>query len=88
MLRGVLTAAALTAVTGLVAFGGVDNAAHLGGFLAGLGLGWLLIPPHGPIPTGTVIPLRRAGWCALVVVVLFSLVAVLAIMHILPAPAR
>jgi membrane associated rhomboid family serine protease len=87
VLRTMAVVAALVAVTGLVAFRVIDNAAHAGGFIAGIGLGYLLIPAAGPIPVAAHATLRWAGWIALTSVILFSLIAVLAILQIFPLDA-
>jgi len=75
--RRLLAGVVLTGVIGLIGFRFIDNAAHLGGLLAGVVYALIVFPkstsPHRP---KTALPDRLAGGAALGVLVLSALVAV------------
>lgn len=53
---------ALLAALGIVAFSIIDNAAHLGGFVAGITLGYVFVPKtHSPLPLVPERGMRRVG---------------------------
>lgn len=72
-LRAMVTDVVAVAALGVFGAALIDNAAHAGGFVAGLALGALLIPSAEAVPTVGWRPpaaVRAAGWVALVVLVL------------------
>ena len=60
-------------ITGVAAYAVIDNAAHLGGLLAGLALGWCLVPSDGAVPLAAGTRLRVAGLVSLSVLALTAI---------------
>jgi membrane associated rhomboid family serine protease len=84
--QGLLITLGLVVASSLFAPRLIDHAAHLGGFLTGVGLGLLLIAPHAPPnPEAPAPRLHRAGIVAAGVIGLFSLLTILLLLRVLPA---
>ena len=69
--RSVVINVLLMAAIGVIAFGIIDNAAHLGGFVCGVLLGLLLVRPQGGLPLRPPKGIRRLGnICSFMIVAL------------------
>ena len=78
--RRLLAGVVLTGVIGLIGYRFIDNAAHLGGLLAGMLYALIVFPKSiSSSRPNTTLPDRLAGGAALVVLVLAALVAVVKI---------
>lgn len=78
--RRLLAGVVLTGVIGLVGFRFIDNAAHLGGLLAGMVYALIVFPKStSPSRPNTTLPDRLAGAAALLVLVLSAVAAVVKI---------
>jgi membrane associated rhomboid family serine protease len=78
--RGMALAIVATAILGIVAHAFIDNAAHLGGLLAGVFLGGLLIGPAEKVSAPSLV-MRWMGFGALAVFTLGVAAAVLVIVR-------
>jgi len=72
LVKGVLWVAA----TGVLAYAFIDNAAHLGGLLAGVGIGLALVPRDGVLPLPAPPITTRIGAAAMTALILVVLVCV------------
>jgi membrane associated rhomboid family serine protease len=68
--RGMVHGVVWVAATGLTAYAFIDNAAHAGGLLAGVGLGFALVPRDAALPLPAGSAMRTAGAAALAVLTL------------------
>jgi membrane associated rhomboid family serine protease len=71
------------AMAGLLAHAHIDNAAHAGGFLGGLGLGLLLVPSGENLPLGEGRFTRGAGLAAFAVLVLVALASAALVLRLI-----
>lgn len=77
LIGGVLWVAA----TGILAHAYIDNAAHLGGFLAGIGLGLVLVPRTGVMPLSAGAGLTRSGFASMASLLLVALACVVLLLR-------
>ena len=79
-LRSLIGGALWVAATGIIAYALIDNAAHLGGLLAGIGLGLALVPRGGVLPLSAGPQLARAGFAAMAGLALVAVACVVVIL--------
>jgi membrane associated rhomboid family serine protease len=68
-LRSMLISLGMIALMGVVGYQFIDNAAHLGGLVAGGFLGFVLVPRTGGLPFNVGLPLKTAGIASAAVIV-------------------
>lgn len=80
-LRSIAISVLLVTAMGIVAYDIIDNAAHLGGFLSGLLLGFLMIRPQGNLPLTPTPATRRLGTICTTILIAMTGATLYTVLH-------